>query len=174
MHTELAARDNHNTTLDGGDVCRAVHLTADKQALLHVLDRQTGIWLAVGSRDGHIDDAMVEGRDRSRHCGCRPRGGQHDVKTVMIVNRDGRHSRSSERRGPFPLRLGFWFTIAPRGERSRCNLRPFLLLAVWFIQGCGGIIGGVVSGGINRRSSRGAIARNTTSALSCQRSRVRQ
>jgi hypothetical protein len=70
VHAELATGHHNDAIFDAGYMCWPINLATYQQALVDILHSETGIWFAVCSGYGHINDAMVQRCNRCRYGRC--------------------------------------------------------------------------------------------------------
>ena len=70
VHPELPTVNHKNAVLYPSDMGWAVDLATHEQTLFDALDSKTGVWLSVGSGNGHVDYTVTEMGDGCGHsCG---------------------------------------------------------------------------------------------------------
>lgn len=142
---------------------------------MDVFRRQAGVRLAIGSRDGHVNNAIVQRGHRSWNRSGRSRRWQHDMQIVVVIHRNRGHDTRRES-GRLLLRFRVVFGITDRncGDGGRHNFWSVLLQdPIWLIQWRRGIIGGLIRRRTDRRCPRRAIPRNATITLRSQFSCIR-
>lgn len=89
VHPELFACHHNHAILYSRHMCGPVHLAADQQALVDVLQRQTGQGLAIDGGHGQVDDAASERGEGAGRRGVRGGRRQYDMHRVMPTYGDG-------------------------------------------------------------------------------------
>lgn len=105
VHPELFACHYNHAILNSSHMGGPVHLAADQQALVDVLQRQTGQGLAADGGHGQVDDAAFERGEGAGRRGVRGGRRQYDMHRVMPTYGD----RVRGGKGRFADRCCPWF-----------------------------------------------------------------